>query len=250
MAKITELNKIYNEDCIIGMQEIKDKTVDLILSDPPYGVLSLDWDTKPDLEKMWNEYNRIIKDNGMIVLTATMKFGIELINSNKQYFRYELIWQKSMLVGFLNSKNQPLRSHELILVFCKNKGTYNPQGLTKKKKYVETKKVNQDGCYKIKHKEEMSVNEYTNYPLSILKFSNGNNHTIHPTQKPLDLFKYLILTYSNPNDIVLDSYMGSGTTAIACIETERNFIGFEKGLEYFEKANKRIEENKWLQVGL
>ena len=96
----------------------------------------------------------------------------------------------------------------------------------------------------------MSVNEYTNYPLSILKFSNGNNHTIHPTQKPLDLFKYLILTYSNPNDIVLDSYMGSGTTAMACIETERNFIGFEKGLEYFEKANKRIEENKWLQVGL
>lgn len=228
------------------MEHIEDKSIDMILTDPPYGVLALEWDKKPDLEKLWSQYNRIIKDNGAVVITANIKFAIELIEVNKKNFRYDLIWQKTMPVGFANSKRMPLREHELILVFYKKLPTYNPQGLVEIKggKVVRNNFTSKEYVYKMSSLDKPYIQKYKNYPRSILKFSNKNHKNIHPTQKPIDLFTYLILTYSNEGDLILDSYMGSGTTALACIKTKRNYIGFEMKKEYYKRANERINNYK------
>ena len=235
-----DTNKIYNMDCFEGMKLINDKSIDLILSDPPYGELDLEWDKKPDLNKLFKEYNRIIKDDGNIVLTASTRFAVDLINANKEYFRYDWVWYKTAPVNFLNAKKMPLRNHELILVFYKNHGTYNPQGLIKLEQEKRSKgNIAKDGAYKNYNKCYTST--HTNYPKSILKFKKGSNGTLHPTQKPIDLFRYLILTYSNKNDIVLDNYMGSGTTAISAISADRKYIGFELSEKYYKIASERIE---------
>jgi len=241
---LIEQNKIYNMDCLEGMKLIADKSVDMIICDLPYGVLALKWDKKLSAEQLWSEYNRIIKDNGAIVLTANMKLAIELINANKRWFRYDIIWEKNMPVGFANSNRQPLRSHELILLFYKKVPTYNPQGLIElEHKVIKIKRASNRECaYKMDTLSKPHIKTHTNYPRSVWKYSNDNNKNIHPTQKPLQLFKDLILTYSNEGDTILDNCMGSGTTAIACIETNRNFIGFELDKHYFELANERIEK--------
>lgn len=241
---ILDLNKIYNQDCIEGMKAIPNKSIDMILSDPPYGILDLKWDKKPDMKLLWEQYNRIIKDNGAIVLTATCKFAVDLINANRKYFRYDLVWNKTMPVGFANARRMPMCDHELILVFYKKLPVYNPQGIIKVENEKEIRRKmnrNRESTYGFSSLLKPYTQKYKNYPRSVLKFSNANNKNIHPTQKPLELFKYLIETYSNEGDVILDSYMGSGTTAVACLETDRSFIGFETDDRYYRLAADRIK---------
>lgn len=243
-----ELNNIYHGNCLEIMPDIPDKSIDMVLCDLPYGITDYEWDKIISMDVLWRIYNRIIKDNGAIVLTATMKFAVDLINSNRKYFRYDLIWEKTLKVGFANAKRMPLRKHELILVFYKHLPTYNPQGLIKLDKPIHDKK--HGGLKKSVYKDDTLQNaytrEYTNYPSSILPFANGNNHNVHPTQKPVELFEYLIKTYTNQGDTVLDNCIGSGTTAIACINTGRNYIGIEADKGYFDVACARVEDNRRL----
>ena len=240
-----ELNKIYNEDCLEGMKRIPDKSVDMILCDLPYGTTACKWDTIIPFEPLWEQYERIIKDNGAIVLFGTEPFSSFLRTSNIKWYRYDLIWEKSRFTNFLFVKKQFGKVHENISVFYKKQPTYNPQmeaGEPYKRK----------GTGKPKTKELMinpatdngKVSDGLRYPKSILKFPFHNVGNVHPTQKPSDLFEYLIRTYTNEGETILDNCMGSGTTAIACINTDRNFIGFELDETYFNLANERIVNHK------
>jgi site-specific DNA-methyltransferase (adenine-specific) len=230
------------------MPFIADKSADMILCDLPYGITSCKWDKVLPLDKLWHEYNRIIKDNGAIVLTATCKFAIDLINANRRNFRYDLIWEKTMAVGFANSKRMPMRKHEIILVFYRHLPVYNPQGLVQLEKPVKHKhgKVkNGSGKHESVYRDGSLSNEYitthTNYPKSILRFANPNHGSLHPTQKPVELFEYLIRTYTNEGDLVLDNCIGSGTTAVACLNTGRRFVGIERDEGYYSKSIERIK---------
>lgn len=239
-------------DCLKLMKEIPDKSIDMILCDLPYGTTQLEWDVKIPFESLWKEYNRIIKDNGAILLFACQPFETDLINSNRKMFRYEWIWKKTTKSGFLDAKRKPLKSHENIVVFYKHRPTYNPQMYTvhttkigKKKK--ATKAMEQ-------YRKDIKLTEYEEtgkrYPADVIEFSswngaiygNNKNAVKHPTQKPVPLLEYLIKTYTNEDDTVLDNCMGSGSTGVACINTKRNFIGFEKNKTFFEIAENRINQ--------
>lgn len=239
-----ELNKIYNEDCLIGMKDIPDKSIDMILCDLPYGTTRNKWDAVIPLNWLWDEYNRIIKDNGAIVLTAQTPFDKILGVSNIENLKYEWIWHKPSGTGHLNAKKMPLKNHENILVFYKKLPTYNPQ-FTEGKAYKA-----KSGRASSNYGSQKSVTTQNNgqrYPLSVQNFNKENG--LHPTQKPVVLFEYLIKTYTNENEIVLDNCIGSGTTAIACMNTNRNFIGFELDKKYFELAKDRIEKhNKQMEL--
>lgn len=277
------INKIFNQDCLEGMKHIKDKSIDMILCDLPYGTTQNKWDSiiplndyieveiKNKLQKLnideykvfcfeneidikvfkaswekfskqglWAHYNRIIKDNGAIVLTSAQPFTSKLINSNLEMFKYSLVWDKKNTTGFLNAKKQPLRRHEDICVFYKKPPVYNPKMESRGKPRAKGGKSRTNrGCYG----DYSDTNTFNNlyYPTSILEISNADKkNIIHPTQKPIELFEYLITTYSNEHDIVLDNCMGSGTTAIASINTNRNFIGFESDKKYFVASKERI----------
>ena len=233
-----ELNKIYNEDCLEGMKRIPDKSVDMILCDLPYGTTACKWDTIIPLEKLWEQYERVIKDNGAIVLTASQPFTSTLVSSNYKKFRYEWIWEKNQGVNFLLAKKQPLKVHENILIFYKKTPNYNPQ-MEIGKPYTSGKGDSGEVTNKVK--KIQTKNKGTRYPKTVQKIKR--EFGLHPTQKPVALFEYLIKTYTNEGEIVLDNCMGSGTTAIACINTERNFIGFELDKTYYEKSLKRIKEH-------
>lgn len=235
-----KLNTIYKEDCLVGMDKIQDKSIDLILCDLPYGTTRNSWDSIIPFEPLWKQYERIIKDNGVIILTATQPFSSLLVASNLKLFKYEWIWKKSKITGVLNAKKQPCRQHEQILVFYKNKPIYNPQNLIPYGK--ETKQGSSSSNYN-KRKTTSYIQEFTNYPRTVLEI-NSEGKTVHPTQKPTELFEYLIKTYTNENATVLDNCIGSGTTAIACINTNRNFIGFEISDEYYDLANNRINKKQ------
>lgn len=239
-------NTIYHMDCLEGMKHIPDKTVDMILCDLPYGTTACKWDEIIPFDLLWEQYKRVIKDNGAIVLTASQPFTTKLIASNISWFRYEWIWKKGKhTTGFQNAKRMPLKNHENICVFYKKSPTYHPQGLIPLLKVRRSKKKSVGGIFKEGGKSLMK--EYTtthsNYPKSILDFSRDSK-TFHPTQKPLRLFEYLIQTYTTPKDTVLDNCMGSFTTAVACDNTKRNWIGFEMDKEYSEKGLKRINDNR------
>lgn len=248
-----ELNRIYNEDCVSenpneGMNRISDKSIDMILCDLPYGTTARNkWDVVIPFDKLWKQYNRIIKDNGAIVLTAVKPFSSMLINSNPKMFRYDIIWHKNKSTGFLNANKMPLRAHEEILVFYKKLPTYNPQKTTGHKPVNSYTKHTSDGTNYGKTKTGISGGGQTDrYPTSVWDIKVMNNddpNKWHPTQKPVELFEKLILTYTNEGETVLDNCMGSGTTAIACINTSRNYIGFELEKEYFDKANERIKNH-------
>ena len=250
-------------DCLKLMEQIADKSIDLILCDMPYGItnLSFDKNTLP-FEEMWTQYNRIIKDNAAILLFSAQPFTTDLICSNRKMFRYEIIWKKTTATGFLNAKKMPLRAHENICVFYKHLPTYHPQMLVlseedRKEKGIKigNRRRNQikNRC---KHYKNIGTSIYvdkgTRYPHDVIEFSNRNgavfgntaNVTKHPTQKPVPLLEYLISTYSNEQDIVLDNCMGSGSTGVACIHTNRKFIGMEIDKNYFEIAQQRIENKK------
>jgi len=194
---------------------------------------------------LWEQYKRIIKDNGAIVLTASQPFTSALVMSNVKNFKYEWIWIKTKPSGHLNAKKQPMRKTENILVFYKMQSVYNPQDLIKgefnNNRPSRSKKIK--GEYVHGAEREIGISEYTNYPNNVLEFSNPNNKTVHPTQKPVALFEYLIKTYTNEGDLVLDNCMGSGTTGVACKNLNRNFIGIELDPDYFKIAEKRINEN-------
>ena len=233
-----ELNKIYNEDCLVGMSAIPDKSVDMILCDLPYGTTRNKWDTVLPLDWLWDEYNRIIKDSGAIVLTAQTPFDKVLGASNIENLKYEWIWVKPSGTGHLNAKKMPLKNHENILVFYKKLPTYNPQ-MTKGTPY--TQKSGRASSNYNPQERVTTVNEGYRYPLTVRKFKSEKG--LHPTQKPVELFEYLIKTYTNDGETVLDNCMGSGTTAIACINTNRNYIGFELDQEYYRASIERINNH-------
>lgn len=241
-----ELNKIHNEDCLQGMKRIKDKSVDMVLCDLPYQSTANKWDKRINQVDLWEQYKRVLKTDGVVVLTADIRFAVDLIQSSIIPFRYDLIWEKTTPTGLLNANRMPLRNHELILVFYNQSRVYNPQkteGYTRKISLANHKK-NATKTENYRDYEFVSYDSTERYPKSVWKFATDKQKTaIHPTQKPVLLFEELIKSYTNKNDVVLDNCMGSGTTAVACMNTDRNFIGFEKEKEYFDKANARIAQN-------
>ncbi|NBI30981.1 DNA-methyltransferase [Chengkuizengella marina] len=240
-----KLNKIYQTDCLKGMELIPDKSIDMILCDLPYGTTQNKWDSIIDIESLWNQYKRIIKDNGAIVLTGQDKFSSQMMLSEPKLHRYNLIWEKSHAVGFLNARRMPLRKHEDIMVFYKKLPKYNPQLEDKPKENIRpitTKNRLTTNYGNFDEGNHRTIPEDKTYPKSIIKISNeSKTSTFHPTQKPVALFEYLIKTYTDEGEIVLDNCMGSGTTAVAAIKSNREFIGFEINKEYFTKANQRLK---------
>ncbi len=239
-----ELNTIYNEDCIKenGMCLIPDKSIDMILCDLPYGVTARNkWDEIIPFEPLWEQYERIIKDNGMMCFTATQPFATKLINSNNKLFKYDLIWDKKLSTGFLNAKRQPLRRHELILCFYKKMPTYNPIMRKGKQRSKGGKLYSLSDCYGTinQPKEKEIYDEY--YPTSIIEIGNANQkENVHPTQKPVELIEWLINTYTNENELILDFTCGSGSTLLASRNLKRKCIGIELDEKYCEIAKNRL----------
>ena len=241
--------KIYNEDCLERLKSIPDKSVDCIITDPPYGTTHCKWDSVIPLDKMWEQLNRIIKDNGAILLFCDGMFQAKLMLSNEKLWRYNLVWNKVLTSGFLNASKMPLRAHEEISVFYKKLPTYNPQFSEGKplhgmgKHLKQTKNSNYSLVDATKNPSAKRAGDTKKYPISILTFSkNHPSICVHPTQKPTDLLEYLIKTYTNENETVLDFTMGSGSTGVACMNTNRNFIGIELDEHYFGIAKERITE--------
>jgi site-specific DNA-methyltransferase (adenine-specific) len=235
------MNKIIQGDCLEVMKDIPDKSIDMILADLPYGTTACKWDTIIPFEPLWEQYKRIIKDNGAIVLTASQPFTSALVMSNVEMFKYEWVWDKCNPTNFVSANKQPLKYHENVLVFSKKQSIYNPQ------KYQG----------KINHKQGISKENFAEtrgnikrvdddlsgmkFPKSIVEFSKHSSQCgLHPTQKPIALFEYLIKTYTNEGDIVLDNVAGSGTTGVACKNLNRNYILIEKEPEYIDIINKRL----------
>jgi len=240
---LLEVNKIYNMDCLEGMKYIDDKSIDMILCDLPYGTTKCKWDIVIPFEPLWEQYERIIKDNGAIVLFGSQPFTSALVMSNLKVLRYEVIWQKTLATNFMLVKKQTAKKHENILVVYKKQPTYNPQ-MEIGKPYKDKPRKRTVGIHGNAETIKKAINnEGTRYPSSVQLFSNGNNRNVHPTQKPVELCEYLIKTYTNENELVLDNCIGSGTTAIACINTNRNYIGFELDKEYYEIAKNRINKH-------
>ena len=237
-----ELNTIYNEDCLEGMKRIPDGSVDMILCDLPYGTTACKWDSVIPFEPLWVQYERVIKDNGAIVLTSDEPFTSQLINSNIEKFRYKWIWKKSYSTGFMNANKMPLKNVEDVLVFYKKLPTYNPQGIIEANKKQVRKRDKGTTIYNdMGLKEGAYMQKFTNYPKQVIE-TTKKEKTYHPTQKPVALFEYLIKTYTNEGETVLDNCIGSGTTAVAGINTNRNYIGFELDKHYCDIANERIQK--------
>ena len=231
-------NRIINFDCLKVMPHIPDKSIDMILCDLPYGTTACKWDTVIPFEPLWKEYKRIIKDNGAIVLTASQPFTSALIMSNIEMFKYEWIWDKAKATGHTLCNSRPLKSHENILVFYKNQPTYTPQ---KSKGNPYNGRKNPIATEEWGFGKKRNDNMGDRFPRSVFYEKSGDRgKRLHPTQKPTELFEYLIKTYTNEGDIVLDNCIGSGTTAVACKNTNRHFIGIELDKGYCEIARKRL----------
>lgn len=253
-----EINKIYNQDCLEGMQYIDDNTIDMILCDLPYGTTQAKWDSIIPFDKLWNQYLRIIKNNGAIVLFATQPFTSSLIMSNIKMFKYTWVWDKNKPTNFLNAKKQPLRSTEDICVFYNKQPTYNPQLRNKEKKNIRNTKyenVSYSGLYgktieNWGYNQNREIPTDKSYPINLIRFINlGNNggKRLHPTQKPLDLIEYLINTYSNENDLILDNCCGSGSTLVGAKNLNRKYIGFELDEKYYNIANQRLNDTELIK---
>lgn len=233
--------KLYNDDCLNAMKNIPDKSIDMILCDLPYGTTKNKWDSIIPLDKLWEQYKRIIKENGAIVLFSQMPFTVKLIESNYKEFKYEWIWEKEQGTGHLNAKKMPLKIHENILVFYKKLPMYNPQW-EYGKPYIATYSTHSSNYGKQKD-HITTISDGRRYPKDIIKIKRkSTDKHLHPTQKPVDLLKYLISTYTKKEETVLDNCMGSGSTGVACKELNRNFIGIELNKDYFKIAKERIGE--------
>lgn len=246
--------QLYNGDCLEFMKDIPDGSVDMILCDLPYGNTNAAWDKVIPFEPLWEQYKRIIKHNGAILLFAQQPFGAKLIVSNLKMFRYEIIWEKSSPGGFLNANKMPLRNHESIMVFYKKLPTYNPiktilppeKGGERGKRRIGSG-YRPSGIYGADKGHEW-VEDGTRYPTDVVHFSNWNGVAYgnkdkavkHPAQKPVPLLEYLIKTYTNEGDTVLDNCMGSGSTGVACINTGRNFIGIESNEDFYNIAQEQL----------
>ena len=235
------MDKVYLGDCLEIMPDIPDKSIDMILCDLPYGTTACKWDTIIPFEPLWREYKRLIKDNGAIVLTASQPFTSALVMSNPKMFKYEWIWDKVHAVGFQVAKYRPMQQHENILVFCETTPKYNPQ-------MVERPNVRESKLYGNSKVSPLAYIKYRDrkythwYPKSIVKESGADHSKIlHPTQKPVALFEYLIKTYTNEGDLVLDNCAGSGTTGVACKNPNRDYILIEKDPKYYEIILRRLE---------
>lgn len=262
--------RLLQGDCLEIMKKIPDGKIDLICCDLPYGTTDshggkkkgnrfLKWDNIIPLDELWQEYKRILKPNGVVCLTADQPFTSRLVISNLEWFKYELIWKKNITTGFLLANYRPMKQTEDVVIFsaggasaaakkADNAMTYNPQGLIEKKVVKKNNKkrlgkflLNEEFLGKNNSllSEKEYTQQYTNYPKEIIEFDMDRD-SIHPTQKPVSLMEYLIKTYSNEGETVLDNTMGSGTTGVACVRTNRNFIGIELSEDYFEKAKERI----------
>ena len=238
--------ELIQGDCLIAMKDIPDGSIDMILCDLPYGTTACKWDTIIPFEPLWEQYERVIKDNGAIVLTASQPFTSELVHSNLKMFKYEWIWEKNAGSNFATVKYQPMKEHEEVLIFGKGRINYYPimQERIGSRKGKETTTVDsgrKDSVYGTQiGVGKLKVAELRN-PRSIQRFNRERG--LHPTQKPVALCEYFIKTYTNEGETVLDNCMGSGSTAIACLNTKRNFIGIEKDDKYFEIAKNRINDN-------
>ena len=236
------MSEIIHGDCLEVMPTL-DK-VDMVLADLPYGTTACKWDTVIPFEPLWENYKRLIKDNGAIVLFGSEPFSSALRMSNIKNYKYDVIWEKTLFSNFALVKKQPAKLHENISVFYKKQPTYNPQ-MTEGKPYKDKLRKRTMGVMGDAIGEKKAIdNKGTRYPSSIQKYSNGNNKSVHPTQKPVALFEYLIKTYTNEGETVLDNTAGSMTTAIACINTNRNYICIEKDKDYYEKGCERVEKHK------
>lgn len=244
---------LFNEDCLKVMPEIADKSIDMILCDLPYGTTACKWDTIIPFDKLWEQYERIIKDNGAIVLFGAEPFSSLLRTSNLKMYKYDWYWLKNKPQGFLNAKKMPLKNYETVSIFYKNPPIYNPQGLIKINKVIKNTGT-KNGTSLKENGDKTSANnaiknthynqEFTNYPTQTLEYSNASGKgNLHPTQKPLELIEYLIKTYTNEGELVLDNTFGSNTTGLGCKNLNRKYIGIEMDEKYFEIGVKRIKNN-------
>lgn len=231
--------QLINGETIEEMKKLPDESIDMILADLPYGTTANKWDTVILFNELWEQYKRIIKDRGAIVLFGSEPFSSKLRLSNLKWYRYDWIWIKEQGTGHLNAKKMPMRAHEVISVFYKKLPTYNPQ-LTKGTAY-KTTSGNSSSNYNKQH-SVITKNNGSRYPLTYLKYQRDKSR-LHPTQKPVDLLEYLIKTYTQSGEVVLDNTMGSGSTGVACLNTNRDFIGIELDKHYFEIAKSRIYNN-------
>lgn len=248
--------EIYHDDCLVKMRDIPDKSIDVILCDLPYETTQAKWDSCLPMSELWDQYVRVIKDNCVIVLFGQEPFSSKLRLSNESWYKYDWVWEKNRATNFLNAKNCPLKTHELISVFSSgklrhntddslNRIVYYPQGAVSCNTLCKNhdKKFNNETMGKCV--DANYTQNTTNYPKSILKFSNNSNDiSLHPTQKPVKLLEYLIKTYTLESQTVLDNCMGSGSTGIACLNTNRRFIGIEKDETFFNVAKERLESHK------
>ena len=243
-----KLNKIVQADCLEYLRELPDGCVDLVLTDPPYNMTQNKWDSTFDIKGFWNEINRVKKNNTAVIVFTAGIFTAEMMLSNREYYKYDLIWQKGGRVsGFLNAKRSPLRNHENILLFYKKQPTYNPQ-MWYSTPYTgfnsDTSKIGEVyGNVKSKHRDNPTGERY---PKTVLRFKQERG--LHPTQKPVALLEWLIKTYSNPGDLVLDPCMGSGTTGVAAFNTGRRFIGIEKDPQYYKICEDRLTKYEILSI--
>ena len=236
---------LYNDDCLEVMKSIKDNSIDAIITDPPYGTTSCKWDNVIPFEAMWEQLNRIIKPNGAIVLFGSEPFSSALRMSNIKNYKYDWVWEKSRPANFLNAKIQPLKYHENIIIFSVKRHNYYPIKFKGNKNHATRPRKGSCNIYNMKKNiAAVDINDMK-YPKSVINFESTNStKNFHPTQKPVALMGYLIKTYTNENETVLDFTMGSGTTGVACINLNRNFIGIEKDINYFDLASKRIKEHQ------
>lgn len=233
--------RLHNCDCLVGMSRLETGTVDLVLCDLPYGTTDCPWDQVLPFEPLWEQYQRVLKPRGALVFFAAQPFATDLINSARKLFRYDLVWEKTAAVGHANANRMPMRAHELILVFYRRLPKYHPQGLIPLERPVVRQADGKKAGSVYGRLKGGSVQRYTNYPRSVLRYSNRKGKRLHPTQKPVDLLEYLVRTYTDPGDLVLDNCMGSGSTAVAALQAGRRFVGFETDVGYFEAARRRVD---------
>ena len=246
--------QLFHGDCLDILPTLPDKSVEAIILDLPYQTTSYKWDVVIPFAPMWEQAKRVLKNRGVFVTTASQPFTTDVINSNREWFKYCMVWEKTMASGYAHAKNMPMKYHEDILVFSsgviahtslsKNRMTYNPQKIEGKpyKKFRKKSSSDWGNMQRPCITDKLFVNDGDRYPGTILRLENPNHDKHHPTQKPVTLYSYLIRTYTNPGETVLDFCMGSGTTGVSCAETGRDFIGIEKQLDYFEIAQRRIKE--------
>ena len=239
-----ELDKIYNEDCLEGMKRIADGAVDCIITDLPYGTTACAWDSVIPFEPLWEQFKRVTKPNAAIVLFGCQPFTSALVMSNPKHYKHHWIWLKNRGTGFQVAKYRPMMQTEDVIVFNnRDTFTYNPQMIKLDKPYYARNASGSNGTNPLANFNEGGKMVSEKYPTNVLPFDKVDEQEVkHPTQKPVDLLRYLILTYSNEGDTILDATIGSGTTAVAALMEKRHFIGFETNKEYFDIAQGRIDE--------